>query len=82
MRQDNTEQSENIGKNGKYVTQTMSYLIEPLGDFIDGSHAFGDGFTIEDANRNDCALKINEEVSTCFNTKSSPVNYVLLMVWR
>ena len=77
MRQDNTEQSENIGKNGKYVTQTMSYLIEPLGDFIDGSHAFGDGFTIEDANKNHCALKINEEVSTCFNTKSSPVNYVL-----
>ena len=35
------------------------------------------GFTIEDANRNHCALKINEEVSTCFNTKSSPVNYVL-----
>ena len=77
MHQDNTEQSENIRKNGKYVTQTMSYLVEPLGDFIDGSRAFGDSFTIEDENRNNCVLKTNEEVSTCFNTKSSPVNYVL-----
>ena len=32
---------------------------------------------IEDANRNDCAWKKNEEVSTCFNAKSSSVNYVL-----
>ena len=61
MSQGIVQQSENHHKN---VVQTMSDLMEPTIDFIDGSHVLSDGFALEDSELNDYALNKSGKVST------------------
>ena len=69
IRQDKVEQSDNIKRNCKDVVQTMSDLMVPFSDCMDGSLASNDGFAVEDVKRNDNALIKREEVSASFAVK-------------
>ena len=54
----------------------MSDLKKPPTKCIDGSHALGDGFAVEDSERNDYGLNRSGKVSTRFAERSDVVNYI------
>ena len=74
MSQDIVQQSENHRKN---VVRTTSDLKKPPTKLIDGCHALGHGFALEDSERNDYDLNRSGKVSTRFAENSDGVNYVL-----
>ena len=76
MHQDTTKPSKNTENSRKDVGQTMTDLMDPFSEFIDGCRAFGDGYALEDTGRNSDGLKKCERVSNRFTLKLDVVKYV------